>query len=150
MPTFQYGSGAVTAAKVVTVKDAVVNGSDTKFTVDQAANTFLSGVFIRVIDAVALDAAGKVGIGIGDAEGETDVFGDDNIFCASTATDIPANAVYQIASKDLVQSPASSAPSAVKGYTAEARKLHAFIDNPSVAVDKAGTFEVHFLFTHLA
>ena len=48
MATFNYGSGAVIAAKVVTVKDAVVNGVDTSFEVDQPANSFLSGVFLNI------------------------------------------------------------------------------------------------------
>ena len=147
MATFKYGSGAVTASKMVIVKDAVVNGSDVAFEVAQPAKTFLSGVFIKVNDAVAM-SSGDVGFNIGDAAGETDVFNDINFFLAS-GTAIAANTVYHITSADLGrQAAAQSSTTAPKGYTDVDRNLHAFIDNPSVAVTAAGTFEIHFQFTH--
>ena len=147
MATFRYGSGAVTASKMVIVKDAVVNGSDVAFEVAQPAKTFLSGVFIKVNDAVAM-SSGNVGLGIGDASGETDIFNDDDFFLAS-GTAIDANTVYHITSADLGrQAAAQSSTTAPKGYTDVDRNLHAFIDNPSVSVTAAGTFEIHFQFTH--
>ena len=150
MATFRYGSGAVTAAKVVTVKDAVVNATDTAFTVDQPANTCLTGVFVKVTGAVDLDSNGAIGLGIGDAVTETDIFGDDDLFLAA-GQEIPVGTVYNVAASSLsLQAAAQASPAASKGFTSTARKLHAFIDNPSVAVSKAGTFEIHFLFTHFA
>ena len=151
MATFRYGSGAVTAAKVVTVKDAVVNGSNTAFTVDQPANTCLTGVFVKVTGAVDLDSNGTIGLGIGDAVTETDVFNDADLFLGSGGQEIPVGTVYNIPASSLsLQAAAQNTPIASKGFTSTARKLHAFIDNPSVAVSKAGTFEVHFQFTHFA
>ena len=147
MATFRYGSGAVTASKMVIVKDAVVNGSDVAFEVAQPAKTFLSGVFIKVNDAVAM-SSGNVGFNIGDASGETDIFNDTDFFLAS-GTSIPANTVYHIPASDLGrQAAGQGSPALVKGYTDTARNLHAFIDNPSVSVTAAGTFEIHFQFTH--
>ena len=148
MATFRYGSGAGTAAKVVTVKDAVVNGSDTKFTVDQPANTCLTGVFVKVTGAVDLDSNGTIGLGIGDAVTETDVFNDADLFLGSGGQEIPVGTVYNVAASSLVQAAAQNTPAITKGFTSTARKLHAFIANPSVAVSKAGTFEIHFQFTH--
>lgn len=149
MATFNYGSGAVIAAKVVTVKDAVVNGVDTSFEVDQPAKSFLSGVFIKVNSAVAM-SSGNVGFNIGDASGETDIFNDTNFFLAS-GTAIAANTVYHITSSDLGrQAAGQSSTEAPKGYTDTDRKIFAFIDNPSVSVTSAGTFEIHFQFTHFA
>ena len=156
MATFRYGSGAVTAAKVVTVKDAVVNGSDTKFTVDQPGNTCLTGVFVKVTGAVDLDSNATIGLGIGDGAGESDIFADDNLFI-NAGQEIPVGTIYQITptttgvvAGQMVEQAAQSAPAVPKAFTSTARKLHALIDNPSVAVSKAGTFEVHFQFTHFA
>jgi|TARA_R100000081_G_C4780033_1_gene150904 hypothetical protein len=150
MATFKFGSGAVTAAKVVTVKDAVVNGTDTAFTVDQPANTCLTGVFVKVTGAVDLDSNGNIGFAIGDLATRNNIFGDTDLFLAS-GQEIPVGTVYNIPASSLsLQAAAQSSPAASLGFTGTARKLHAFIDNPSVAVSLAGTFEIHFLFTHFA
>ena len=151
MATFKFGSGAVTAAKVVTVKDAVVNGTDTAFTVDQPANTCLTGVFVKVTGAVDLDSNGKIGFAIGDLATRNNIFGDDDLFLGASGQEIPEGTVYNIPASSLsLQAAAQSSPAASLGFTGTARKLHAFIDNPSVAVSLAGTFEIHFLFTHFA
>ena len=48
------------------------------------------------------------------------------------------------------QAAGQSSPALAKGYTDTDRKIFAFIDNPSVSITSAGTFEVHFQFTHFA
>ncbi len=129
MATFRYGSGAVTAAKVVTVKDAVVNGSDTQFTVDQPANTCLTGVFVKVTGAVDLDSNSTVGFGIGDAVGEVDIFTDPNLFLDS-GQEIPVGTIYQITptttgvvAGQMVEQAAQSAPAVPKAFTSTARSF---------------------------
>ena len=97
MATFRYGSGAVTASKMVIVKDAVVNATNTAFTVDQPANTCLTGVFVKVTGAVDLDSNGTIGLGIGDAVTETDIFTDADLFLGSGGQEIPVGTVYNVA-----------------------------------------------------
>ena len=156
MATFTHGSGVVLSSKRVTIKDAVVNGSDTQFTVDQPKNSTLDSVFIKVTGAVDLDSNATIGFAIGDAAGENDIFADDNLFL-NAGQEIPVGTVYKINSSTtgaaagaLYEAAAQSSRSVPQAFSSSARKLHAFIDNPSVAVSDAGTFEIHFQFAHFA
>ena len=93
MATYKYGSGAVTAAKRVVVKDAFVQASEVVAEVVQPAGTILNDVICRFIGNVTIGSAGDVGFEIGTSSSGNQIAKNVDGFL-DEGTTIAANSVF--------------------------------------------------------
>ena len=158
MATYKYGSGAVTAARRVVVKDAFVQGSEVVIEVQQPAGTILNDVICRFIGDVTIGGSGDIGFEIGtDSSGNQIAKNADGFLDGGTA--IPANAVYFLlrglegANSLTADSAATtndlSGPVAASGYTDSDRTIFFTTLCANETVSGDNEIELNFLFTHL-
>ncbi len=158
MATYKYGSGAVTAAKRVVVKDAFVQASEVVIEVDQPAGTILSDVICRFIGNVTIGSADDVGFEIGTVtSGDQICKNVDGFLDGGTA--IAANSVFfLLKGKDGANSVTATsaetsndhtAAAAAGGYTDSNRTIFFTTICADQTVTGDNEIELNFVFTHL-
>jgi hypothetical protein len=158
MATYKYGSGAVTAARRVVVKDAFVQNSEVVVEVQQPAGTVLNDVICRFIGNVTLGSNDDIGFEIGTQSSGNEICRNLNGFL-DQGTTIPANAVYFLlrglngANSVTADSAATtndlSGPAAAGGYTDSDRTIYFTVITTNQTVSGDNEIELNFLFTHL-
>jgi len=155
MATYKYGSGAVTAAKRVVIKDAFVQGGEVVAEVTQPAGTILSEVIVRFIGGVTLGSAGDIGYELGTSSSGSQLGTNvDGFLDGGTA--IAANTVYYLSNgagaagftPDSTQNTTSGA--AAVGYSDDERTLYFTTICADQTVTGDNEVELNFVFTHLS
>jgi len=154
MATFKHGSGAVTAAKRVVVKDAFVQNAEVVAEVTQPAGTILAEVIVRFIGNVALGGSGDIGYELGTAT-SGDQLGTNADGFLDGGTAIAANTVYYLSkgsgaaglTPDSTQDGTSGAVAV--GYTDTDRTLFFTTICADQTVSGDNEIELNFVFTHL-
>ena len=157
MATYKHGSGAVTAAKRVTVTDAFVqNTNGPIIEVNQPAGTILSECVVRFISvltaATTTDAGYRIGI---ESDGSGTTIGSNADAFLDGGTSVPANSVFFLDggrssagwSSDSVQD--GTGPSAAGGYTDADRTIYFTTVVIDDVINANAEIEVNFVFTHL-
>tara|TARA_R110002073_G_scaffold334172_1_gene523111 strand:+ start:1599 stop:2078 length:480 start_codon:yes stop_codon:yes gene_type:complete len=158
MATYKHGSGAVTAAKRVVVKDAFVQGSEVVIEVDQPAGTILNDVICRFIGNVGLGGSGDIGFEIGTSSSGNQIAKNvDGFLDAGTA--IAANSVYFLlrgnSGANSVTADAAdttndhTSGAAAGGYTDSDRTIFFTTICANETVSGDNEIELNFVFTHL-
>lgn len=158
MATYKHGSGAVTAARRVVVKDAFVQASEVVVEVQQPAGTILNDVICRFIGNVTLGSADDIGFEIGTSASGNQIAKNVDGFL-DNGTTIAANAVFfclkgkdgsnsQVA--DAADTPNNhTAAAAAGGYTDSDRTIYFTTITTNQTVSGDNEIELNFLFTHL-
>jgi hypothetical protein len=157
MATYKYGSGAVTAAKRVTVTDAFVQGTNGPIIeVEQPAGTILSECIVRFISVLTADTTTDAGYRIGiESDGSGATIGSNADAFLDGGTSVPANSVFFLDGgrsaagwvSDSVQD--GTGPSAAGGYTDADRKIYFTTVMIDDVISANAKLEVNFVFTHL-
>lgn len=161
MATFkQYGSGAVTAAKRVVVKDAFVQNDSTNVVVEvtQPAGTILNDIICRFIGNVTIGSADDVGFKVGTASAGDQICKNVDGFL-DNGTTIAANSVFFLlkgnGGANSVTADAAdttndhTAAAAAAGYTDVERTIYFTTITANQTVTGDNEIELNFLFTHL-
>jgi hypothetical protein len=154
MATYKYGSGAVTAAKRVVIKDAFVQDGEVVAEVTQPAGTILAEVIVRFIGGVTLGSAGDIGYELGTTS-SGDQLGTNADGFLDEGTAIAANTVYYLSkgagaagfTPDSTQDDTSGA--AAVGYSDDERTLYFTTICANQTVTGDNEIELNFVFTHL-
>ena len=80
MATFRHATpGSIVTSRRVIVSDAVTSDGNTKFTIQQPANSAINKVIVRNLDAIAFDESAVLKVSCGTQLDGTEVFGFDNL-----------------------------------------------------------------------
>ena len=158
MATYKYGSGAVTAAKRVVVKDAFVQNAEVVAEVVQPAGTILNDVICRFIGNVTIGSADDVGFEIGTSSSGNQIAKNVDGFLDGGTT-IAANSVFFLlkgnGGANSVTADAAdttndhTAAAAAGGYTDVERTIYFTTITADQTVTGDNEIELNFLFTHL-
>tara|TARA_R100000388_G_C7231028_1_gene154679 strand:- start:897 stop:1373 length:477 start_codon:yes stop_codon:yes gene_type:complete len=157
MADFKFGSGAVKAAKRVTVTDAFIqNAIGPIVEVDQPAGTILDEVIVRFITGLTMGATASCGYRIGIAsDGSGTTIGSHADGLLDEGTSVPANCVFSLkggrsaAGFTSESSGDDAGPTAAAGYTDSDRKIYFTTISSDDAVSSNAKLELNFVFTHL-
>ncbi len=87
MATFRHATpGSIVSSKRVIVSDAVTSDGDTKFTIEQPANSAIHKVIVRNLDVLTFDTNVTLKVSCGTQLDGTEVFGFDNLIGGSALT----------------------------------------------------------------
>jgi len=136
MATFRHATpGSIVSSKRLIVSDAVTSDGDTKFTIQQPANSAINKVIVRNLDALTFDEAATLKVSCGTVEDGTQVFGFDNLL--SSATSLDANTL-------LVPSITANVSDADTGIVvSDERDLH-FTLNADATLTATGNGKIEF------
>tara|TARA_R100001510_G_scaffold30625_1_gene27300 strand:+ start:359 stop:790 length:432 start_codon:yes stop_codon:yes gene_type:complete len=85
MATFRHATpGSIVTSKRLIVSDAVTSDGDTKFTIEQPANSAINKVIVRNLDAITFDESAVLKVSCGTALDGTQVFAFDNLLSGTT------------------------------------------------------------------
>ena len=85
MATFRHATpGSIVSSKRLIVSDAVTSDGDTKFTIQQPANSAINKVIVRNLDALTFDESAVLKVSCGTAIDGTQVFAFDNLLSGTT------------------------------------------------------------------
>jgi hypothetical protein len=91
MATFRHAvPGSILASRRLIVSDAVTSDGDTKFTIEQPANSAINAVIVRNLDAITFDANVTLKVSCGTQLDGTQVFAFDNLI-GGAADNLAAN-----------------------------------------------------------
>jgi len=86
MATFRHATpGSILASKRLIVSDAVTSDGDTKFTIEQPANSAINAVIVRNLDDITFDASATLKVSCGTELDGTQVFAFDNLLTGSAS-----------------------------------------------------------------
>lgn len=87
MATFRHAiPGSILASKRLIVSDAVTSDGDTKFTIEQPANSAINAVIVRNLDDLAFDANVTLKVSVGTQDAGEQVCAFDNLIGGSAQT----------------------------------------------------------------
>ena len=135
MATFRHAvPGSITSSKRLIVSDAVTSDGDTKFTIEQPANSAISKVIVRNLDTITFDESAVLKVSCGTALDGTEVFGFDNLL---SGTSLAANTL-------LVPSITAGVSDADGGsVVSDNRDLH-FTLNANATLTASGNGKIEF------
>ena len=85
MATFRHATpGSIVTSKRLIVSDAVTSDGDTKFTIEQPANSAINKVIVRNLDAITFDESAVLKVSCGTELDGTQVFAFDNLLSGTT------------------------------------------------------------------
>ena len=86
MATFRHATpGSILASKRLIVSDAVTSDGDTKFTIEQPANSAINAVIVRNLDDITFDTSATLKVSCGTQLDGTEVFAFDNLLTGSAS-----------------------------------------------------------------
>ena len=156
MATFKYGSGAVTAAKRVVVKDVFVQDDEVVVEVTQPAGTILEEVIVRFLKGVTMATTASLGFELGTtSSGSQLCLNTDGFLQEGTA--IAANTIVYLASGSGMGAAAyvgesdadSAAGVAAKGWSDDDRSVFFTTRCSDDVISSNGDIEINFVFKHL-
>ena len=157
MADFKFGSGAVKAAKRITVTDAFVQNTNGPIVeVNQPAGTILDEVIVRFITGLTMATNSEIGYRIGIAsDGSGTTIGSNSDAFLDDSTSVPANCVFSLnagrsaagfTSESVNDDPS---PAAAAGYTDSDRTIYFTTVSSDDVVNSNAKLELNFVFTHL-
>tara|TARA_R110000868_G_scaffold61747_1_gene187457 strand:+ start:39 stop:470 length:432 start_codon:yes stop_codon:yes gene_type:complete len=135
MATFRHATpGSIVSSKRLIVSDAVTSDGNTKFTIEQPANSAIHKVIVRNLDAIAFDESAVLKVSCGTAIDGTEVFAFDNLVSGAS---LAANTL-------LVPSITAGVSDADGGSViTDGRDLH-FTLNANATLTAAGNGKIEF------
>lgn len=141
--------GSIVSSRKVIVNDFVVSGTNTKFTIQQPANSIITDVIFRVLDEVELDTGSTedVGLKVGTADGGAQIVSADTDALLDATDGLTVKEGFALQYSVTGQYNTAATTGAAGALSNDEATIYVEITNPaSDTVVKAGKLAVEVVF----
>ena len=150
MATIRHATpGSISTSRKVIVNDFVVSGTNTKFTIQQPANSILTDVIFRILEDVTLATSSTqdVGLKVGTTDGGADLVSANTLALLDASDALTVSAGFALQYSITGQYNSAGATDGTPALSNDEKTIYVEITNPaSDTVDAAGKLAVEAVF----